>query len=114
MSIPEPITNLQELQNICILGLPLWVVTKECGRTPTIYSPWMLKDASIIQGKEGPELGSPIITHRHVKIWGIKDALESGTTVFVKGISNLFTTEEDAAAWYLHHKNLIRKKPHES
>lgn len=108
--LQKPIETLEELQNICVLGLPLYVVTYEARKPGHLYSPWMLRDASVIQGKDGPELGSPAIVHRHVKIWGIKDAPEYGDIPFARGISHLFSTEEDASAWYSHLKEQLQQK----
>lgn len=105
----ERIKTLEELQNICVLGIDVWVLSARLShiRIRAFHDPWKLKNPELKSGEFGPELGSIIIQHQHVKIWGIEDAPEKGNIPYANPVSYLFNSKEEAEIWSTHLKEQL-------
>ena len=93
----EPITSYEELQNVIVLGLDLWVLNNFKVNNPNLAE-WKLKKPQLTEGKWGPMLGTNLIKPSYLICWGIKDAPRNPEGP-IKERFFLFHTKEDAISW---------------
>jgi len=93
------IISHEELQNIIVLGLDVWVLTKSRDGHVEV---WCLKKPQLSMGDRGPMLGSATIKDEYLPRWGVIDS-ECHHSVHTYGypMLKLFSTREDAYEWHI-------------